>query len=71
MSQYGVCVERHEGTPKGGLLSPFLHDGRLTIASQSIQRAKDRIRRITRRNRSASFDRVIRELSPFTTGWVT
>lgn len=49
----------------------LLTDGRLTIAPQSIQRAKNRVRRITRRNRGISFERMIRELNSFTTGWVT
>jgi RNA-directed DNA polymerase len=46
-------------------------DGTLTIATTSIQRAKERIRQITRRNRGVSFERVIGELNSFTTGWVT
>jgi RNA-directed DNA polymerase len=46
-------------------------DGTLAIAPQSIQRAKARIRQITRRNRGVSFERVIGELNSFTTGWVT
>lgn len=49
----------------------LLTDGRLTIAPQSIQRAKDRIRQITRRNRGVSFERMVSELGSFTTGWVT
>lgn len=49
----------------------LLTDGRLTIAPQSIRRAKNRVRRITRRNRGISFERMIRELNSFTTGWVT
>jgi RNA-directed DNA polymerase len=49
----------------------LLAGGVLTIAPQSIQRAKDRIRQITRRNRGVSFERVIGELNSFTTGWVT
>lgn len=49
----------------------LLTDGRRTIAPQSLQRAKDRIRQITRRNRGVSFERMIRELNSFTTGWVT
>lgn len=49
----------------------LLTDGRLTIAPQSIQRAKDRIRQITRRNRGVSFERMLSELGSFTTGWVT
>jgi RNA-directed DNA polymerase len=46
-------------------------DGRLTIAPASLQRAQDRIREITRRNRGISFERMISELNSFTTGWVT
>lgn len=49
----------------------LLADGTLTVAPQSIQRAKERIRQITRRNRGVSFERVIGELNSFTTGWVT
>lgn len=49
----------------------LLGDGALTIAPKSIERAKDRIRQITRRNRGVSFERVIGELNSFTTGWVT
>jgi len=49
----------------------LLTAGRLTIAPQSLQRAKDRIRQITRRNRGVSFERMISELNSFTTGWVT
>ncbi len=49
----------------------LLTDGRLTIAPQSLQRAKDRVRQITRRNRGVNFERMISELNSFTTGWVT
>jgi RNA-directed DNA polymerase len=145
--QQGVCVERHEGTPQGGPLSPLLANlllddldkelearghhfcryaddcniyvrsrtagqrvlasltaflegklrlrvnrtksavahveerkflghrllrgGALTIAPSSLDRAKDRIRQITRRNRGVSFEQVIGELNSFLTGWVT
>jgi RNA-directed DNA polymerase len=48
----------------------LLGDGALAIAPQSIQRAKERIRQITRRNRGVSFERVIDEMNSFTTGWV-
>jgi len=147
LMQQGVCVERHEGTPQGGPLSPLLANlllddldkelerrghrfcryaddcniyvgsraagervmagliaflegklklrvnreksavahvserkflghrllagGTLTIAPQSLERAKDRIRQITRRNRGVSLDRLIGELNSFLTGWVT
>ena len=139
--QQGVCVERHEGTPQGGPLSPLLANlllddldkelearghyfcryaddcniyvrsriagqrvlaslteflegklrlrvnhaksavahveqrkflghrllagGMLTIAPASLDRAKDRIRQITRRNRGVSFEQVIGELNSF------
>ena len=145
--QQGVCVERHEGTPQGGPLSPLLanlllddldqelerrghkfcryaddcniyvrsqaagervlstvtqflegrlrlrvnhaksavapvqerkflgyrllRDGTLTIAPKSLERAQDRIREITRRNRGVSLEQQIQELNSFLTGWVT
>lgn len=145
--QQGVCVERHEGTPQGGPLSPllanlllddldkelearghcfcryaddcniyvrskaagervlasltdFLEDklrlrvnhaksavahvserkflgyrllngGRLTIAPTSLDRARDRIRDITRRNRGVSFEQLVGELNSFLSGWIT
>ena len=43
---------------------------RLGIAPESVKRAKDTIRRITRRNRGVSLARVLRELRTFTDGWV-
>jgi group II intron reverse transcriptase/maturase len=43
---------------------------RLSIAPQSLKRAKDTIRRITRRNRGVSLARVLEELGRFTDGWV-
>ncbi len=143
----GVCIERHEGTPQGGPLSPLLanlllddldkelehrghrfcryaddcniyvrsqaagervmasvsaflegklrlkinrqksavapvgerqflghrlgREGSLGIAPKSLARAKDRLRRITRRNRGISLQRMITEANAFTTGWVT
>ena len=48
-----------------------LSRGRLGIAPQSLERAKQRIRRITRRNRGVSLAQMIRELNSFLTGWVT
>jgi RNA-directed DNA polymerase len=147
LMQDGVCIDRHEGTPQGGPLSPllanlllddldkelerrghrfcryaddcniyvqskaagervlasitrFLADvlrlrvnreksavasteerkflghrllsgGKLGIAPKSLERAKERIRQITRRNRGIRLDRMIRELNSFLTGWVT
>ena len=42
--------------------------GGLGIAPVSLQRAKVRIRRITRRNRGVSLERMIAELNSFLTG---
>ena len=143
----GVCVERHEGTPQGGPLSPLLANlllddldkelerrghrfcryaddcniyvrtqeagervmasvtrfleerlrlrvnreksaaapvqerqflgyrilsqGGLVIAPRSLERAKARIRQITRRNRGVSLEQMIGELNSYLTGWVT
>lgn len=142
----GVCIERYEGTPQGGPLSPLLANillddldkelekrghcfcryaddcniyvrseaagrrvmesitqylekrlrlrvnrkksavahvserkflgyrlhsgGRLLIAPQSLERVKDRVRAITRRNRAVSFEKRIKELNEFLSGWV-
>lgn len=49
----------------------LLAGGRLTIAPESLKRAKGRIREITRRNRGVSLDRTISEWNSFLTGWVT
>ena len=49
----------------------LLWDGTLTMAPKSLDRAKDRIREITRRNRGVSFERIIGELNSFLSGWVT
>jgi RNA-directed DNA polymerase len=49
----------------------LLAGGRLTIAPESLERAKGRIREITRRNRGVRLNRMISELNSFLTGWVT
>jgi RNA-directed DNA polymerase len=49
----------------------LLPDGRLAIAPVSLERAKGRIREITRRNRGISLEQMISELNSFLTGWVT
>lgn len=147
MMNDGVCIERHEGTPQGGPLSPLLANlllddldkelerrghrfcryaddcniyvqskaagervmqsvvtfvekrlrlrvnrdksavahvserkflghrllagGRMGIAPKSLERAKDQIRQITRRNRGVSLREMIGELNSFLAGWVT
>ena len=49
----------------------LLAGGRLAIAPQSLTRAKERIREITRRNRGIRLERMISELNRFLRGWVT
>jgi RNA-directed DNA polymerase len=147
MMAAGVCIERHEGTPQGGPLSPLLANlllddldkelerrghrfcryaddcniyvrspaagervmasvtaflegrlrlrvnrqksavapvgdrqflghrlgggGSLGLAPKSLARAKDRLRRITRRNRGIALERMVLEVNAFSTGWVT
>ena len=49
----------------------ILWDGRLAIAPRRLERAKRRIRQITRRNRGISLEQMIGELNSYLTGWVT
>jgi RNA-directed DNA polymerase len=49
----------------------LLRGGRLGIAPRSVERAKQRIRAITRRNRGIGLAQMIREVNTFVTGWVT
>jgi RNA-directed DNA polymerase len=49
----------------------LLPGGRMGIAPKSLDRAKERVRQITRRSRGVSFAQVIDELNKFLTGWVT
>lgn len=46
-------------------------NGKLGISPKSVQRAKERIRQITGRNRGISFVQVIVELNLFLIGWFT
>lgn len=45
--------------------------GTLGIAPKSIARAKDRLRRITRRNRGIALRKMVEEVNGFATGWLT
>jgi len=45
--------------------------GDLGIAPKSLHRAKDRLRRITKRNRAISLEQMIGEANSFLSGWVT
>ena len=49
----------------------LLPGGRLGIAPQSLARAKERLRRVTRRSRGVSIQQVIGEINEFVVGWVT
>ncbi len=48
----------------------LLPDGNLGIAPGSLARMKQRVRQITKRNRSISLGRMIAELNSFLAGWV-
>jgi RNA-directed DNA polymerase len=49
----------------------LLPGGKLGIAPQSLGRAKERLRQITRRSRGVSFEQVIGGVNKFNIGWVT
>lgn len=49
----------------------LLPGGRLVTAPESLERAKGRIREITRRSRGVRLHQMISELNSFLTGWVT
>ena len=44
--------------------------GELGVAPKSVERVKDRIRQITRRNRGIEIEEMVGELNSFLTGWV-
>ena len=48
----------------------ILGNGMLTIAKQSLDRLRDKIRKITKRNRGASIEVVIAEINKIIPGWV-
>jgi len=76
MPQGGVCVDRHEGTPQGGPLSPLPANLLLDDLDQELEKRGhrfcryERVRAITRRNRGRRFDAIIDDLNRFTRGWV-
>ncbi len=49
----------------------LLPGGKLGIAPQSLDRARERLRRLTRRSRGVSIEQVIGEINEFVVGWVT
>lgn len=45
-------------------------DGNLSIAKKSVERFKEKIRKITKRNRGIKFEQIIAELIPVIRGWL-
>lgn len=48
----------------------LLREGKLVIAESSVERLKEKVRKITRRNRGASLETVIAELNETLRGWI-
>ena len=48
----------------------LLRDGKLIVATHSVERVKNKIRALTRRNRGASLEKVIHELNMALRGWI-
>ncbi|RPI50119.1 MAG: group II intron reverse transcriptase/maturase [Chloroflexi bacterium] len=47
----------------------IMPEGGIRVADKSIERLKDKVRELTRRNRGVGFDQVIRELNTVIIGW--
>ena len=47
----------------------LLPEGGIRVADKSIERLKEKVKEITRRNRGVSFEQVIKELNLIITGW--
>jgi len=48
----------------------LLRKGKLVVANHSVERVKDKVRTLTRRNRGVSLEKVISELNTTLRGWV-
>ncbi len=48
----------------------LLRTGKLVVANHSVERVKDKIRTLTRRNRGVSLEKLIGELNTILRGWV-
>lgn len=48
----------------------LLRKGKLVVASHSVERVKDKVRTLTRRNRGVSLEKIISELNTMLRGWV-
>ncbi len=62
-----VCCQSKDTTFLGHTI---LNDGTLIISGESVQRLKDKVRKITRRNRGRSLTAIIEELSLVLRGWL-
>lgn len=62
----GVVVDRYEGTPQGGPLSPLLANVLLDEVDKELER---RVRQITRRTRGRSLVEVVQDLRAYLLGW--
>ena len=47
----------------------LLTDGRLSLAPESLKRARDKVRALSKRSRGRSFEQVVSELNVFLKGW--
>ena len=45
-------------------------DGSLSIANESVKRFKEKVRKLTKRNRGVNFEQIIVELEPVMRGWL-
>jgi RNA-directed DNA polymerase len=48
----------------------ILDNGIITIAKQSVERLKKKVRELTRRNRGVKYEKIISELTPVLRGWL-
>jgi retron-type reverse transcriptase len=61
----GVCIDRHEGTPQGGPLSPLLAN----VLLDEVDRELERRGQLTRRVRGRSMEQVAQDLQDYVPGW--
>ena len=73
-----LCLQVNQGksavahvTDRKFLGYRLLFEGSLAMAPESLKRAKDKVRQITKRNRGVKMEAIIHELNEFLIGWVT